>query len=201
MLFNKKMSLWLWLWNHDEIHQAKGCKSVSLWLCECTCEHVVQGHSMYVYGCTWRWGNKVWLVSEWVSVWINSMCDGLTTLCKSCWFSAKGHLCNFPWPSWGCECDSEQFPLCKMAVFFFNVLYLWTCVFVSVYTVYLYVKDSADQKTVVWMYTFDNIFHCRLFEFLLVCRLWSLLHFVQEVKLNEIKNIKMTKKTTAEWNM
>lgn len=96
MLFNKKMSLWLWLWNHDEIHQAKGCKSLSLWLCECTCEHVVQGHSMYVYGCTWRWGNKVWLVSEWVSVWINSMCDGLTHFVKVADLVQKAICAIFP---------------------------------------------------------------------------------------------------------
>lgn len=42
---------------------------------------------------------------KWISVWINAMCERLTTCWKSCWFSGKGHLCRFPWPSWGCDCD------------------------------------------------------------------------------------------------
>lgn len=91
---------------------------------------------------------------KWVSVCINSMCECLTTLWKSCWFSAKGHLCHFLWPSWRCDCDSEQFPHCKMALFLCAIAVnecLWVCIlYVSVY-----VKDSMELKICCY-FTFHN---------------------------------------------
>lgn len=44
-------------------------------------------------------------------VWINAMCERLTTCWKSCWFSGKGHLCCFLWPSRGCDCHSTPVSL------------------------------------------------------------------------------------------
>lgn len=130
---------------------------------------------------------------KWVSVWINSMCECLTTLWKSCWFSAKGHLCHFPWPSWGCDCDSEQFPLCRMAVFLYTV-----CV-----CVHERHTGSKHGFMRLWVYTLHiDTFHCSLFDFLFVCKRWSLLHFAQEDKYNSHhKQIDYIKKITVELNI
>lgn len=102
----------------------------------------------------------------WGSVWINSMCERLTTLWESCWFSTKGHLCHFLWPSRGCDCDNGQFPLCRMAVFLYKCVFVIACLYIFVCVL----SESADTSQ--WSF----ILQCLTFHLSVGCDLYSTLH-------------------------